>query len=171
MPKCATGQIVSISFPIFKERCTFSKYPHLFHLKSYPAFVNNKSSSFLTITKIVSTFFSLQKLEALDFITMLSQWSSFSSQKVQIRFFAPSLDFPPIFIPAFFYLARKWVTHPIPFVVARGEKCCFDAAFFCVFPRLRRSRYKKMLAKRNVKNILKLLLRHIVNSINKEEVE
>ena len=32
-------------------------------------------------------FFSLQKLEALDFITMLSQWSSFSSQKVQIRFF------------------------------------------------------------------------------------
>ena len=117
-------------------------------------------------------FFSLQKLEALDFITMLSQWSSFSSQKVQIRFFAPSLlDFPPIFIPAFFYLARKWVTHPIPFVVALGDKCCFDAAFFCVFPRLRRSRYKKMLAKRNVKNILKLLLRHIVNSINKEEVE
>ena len=54
-------------------------------------------------------FFSLQKLEALDFITMLSQWSSFSSQKVQIRFFfAPSLDFPPIFIPAFFL---KKVSH------------------------------------------------------------
>ena len=35
-------------------------FKYLFHLKSYPfpsGIVNNKSSSFLTITKIVSTFF------------------------------------------------------------------------------------------------------------------
>ena len=87
------------------------------------------------------------------------------------KIFCTESRFPADIYTGFLLFWRKWVTHPILFVVARGEKCCFDAAFFCVFPRLRRSRNKKMLAKRNVKNILKLLLRHIVNSINKEEVE
>ena len=107
MPKDKSYQF---HFLFLKKEGIPRTFKYLFHLKSYPfpsGIVNNNSSSFLTITKIVSTFFSLQKLEALDFITMLSQWSSFSSQKVQIRFFAPSLDFPPIFIPAFFYFEES----------------------------------------------------------------
>ena len=133
MPKCTTGQIVSISFPIFLKRKNALKVPaFFFYLKSYPFpchFVNNKSSSFLTITKIVSTFFSLQKLEALDFITMLSQWSSFSSQKVQIRFFCTESRFPADIYTGFLLFSQKVSHSPNPVCCCPRGKMLFWCSF------------------------------------------